>query len=412
MMALGEVQRQGGAADERFASLMNDLGHAERLFARAPVGAGAALHATGLGEVFDDYLDRDRDAPPAGLAEVIASQRYEEITTPAYVVGGWYDCFAQGSIDQFVGMRSRAGSDAARARTRLVMGPWAHAQWGATLAERNFGMASVRIADFTDAGQFAWFRAILDGDPDGGAPVKIFVMGANVWRDEEAWPLNRAVATPWYFSSGGRANGRDGDGVLVKSATASPPDGFRYDPNDPVPTRGGNSLNGSWIPGPRDQSRVEARPDVLVYTSEVLCEDLEVTGSPVVELWASSDAEDTDFVARLVDVQSDGAAYNLCDGIIRARHRDDPAGAGPGAPLTPGQPYLFRIELGPTSNVFKAGHRIRLDVTSSSFPRWSRNLNVWNDRPATLADAAIASQQVFHEEGRMSRVVLPVVPRS
>lgn len=410
-MAQSELARQGGAETPEMASLNADLGDIAGLLARLPIGAETpGLHATRVGAAFDDCLDRDRESPPANLAEVIASQNYEKIVVPAYVAGGWYDCFAQASIDQYIGMRTRAGSAAARTDTRLVMGPWAHAQFTTPLAERFFGMTSSRVADFADAGQFAWFRNMLDGVPDESAPVKIFVMGANIWRDEQEWPLARAVNTPWYLSSGGNANSRAGDGLLSSSIKASPSDGFRYDPSDPVPTLGGNSLNPAYIAGPRDQAQVETRSDVLVYTSEPLAEDLEVTGSPVVELWASSDAEDTDFVARLVDVAPDGTAYNLCDGVIRARHRDDPLGAGPGSPIEPGVAYLYRIELWPTSNVFKAGHRVRVDITSSSFPRWSRNLNIWDDRSATLADAKIASQRVFHEEGKMSRIILPVIP--
>lgn len=410
-MAQSELSRQGGGESPEMVSLNADLNDMAALLARLPIGADTpGLHATRVGDTFDDYLDRDRQSPPANLAEVIASQRYENIVVPAYIVGGWYDCFAQASIDQFIGMRASAGSPAARLGTRLVMGPWAHAQFTTPLAERFFGMASSRVADFADAGQLSWFRNMLDGLPDDSAPVKIFVMGANIWRDEHEWPLARAVDTPWYLSSGGNANSRDGDGLLTKSATASPSDGFRYDPNNPVPTWGGNSLNPAYIAGPRDQAPVEARADVLVYTSEPLAHDLEVTGSPVVELWASSDAADTDFVARLVDVAPDGTAYNLCDGVIRARHRDAPLGAGPGSPIEPGRAYLYRIELWPTSNLFKAGHRIRVDITSSNFPRWSRNLNIWDDRSATLADARIASQRVFHEEGKLSRVILPVIP--
>ncbi len=410
-MAMAELERQGRSNSDEMASVLAYLNDIDGLLAQVPIGGDATgLHSTGLGKAFNDCLDRNEGRPPENLAEVIASQQFEDITVPAYVVGGWYDCFAQISIDQYTGLRSRAATAEARQGTRLVMGPWAHALFGAILAERFFGLTSTRIADFADAGQLDWFRSVLDGAPDQSAPVKIFVMGANIWRDEQEWPLARAVDMPWYFSSNGKANSMAGDGRLGTSAIASPADNFRYDPRNPVPTVGGNSLNNAYIPGPRDQTKVEMREDVLVYTSEPLAEDMEVTGSPVVELWASSDAVDTDFVARLVDVAPDGTAYNLCDGIIRARHRNDPSGFGPGAPIEPGKPYLYRIELWPTSNMFKAGHRVRVDVTSSSFPRWSRNLNIWEQQTATLADARMASQRVYHQEGMMSRIILPVIP--
>lgn len=410
-MAMAELERQGRSGSDEMASVLSYMDDVNGLLGQVPIGGEATgLHATGLGKAFNACLDRSAGRPPEHLAEVITSQQFEDITVPAYVVGGWYDCFAQMSIDQFTGMRSRAGSAEAREGTRLIMGPWAHALFGAILAERFFGLTPTRIADFADIGQLDWFRSILDDEPNQSAPVKIFVMGANVWRDEQEWPLARAVNTPWHLSSGGNANSQAGDGRLEMLATASVPDSYRYDPRNPVPTVGGNSLNGAFIPGPRDQAKVEMREDVLVYTSEPLAEDLEVTGSPVVELWASSDAVDTDFVARLVDVAPDGTAYNLCDGIIRARHRDDPAGFGPGTPIESGKPYLYRIELWPTSNLFKAGHRIRVDITSSCFPRWSRNLNIWEERTATLDDAKIASQSIYHEEGMMSRIILPVIP--
>lgn len=411
MMAQEELQRQGHAESPEMASIMADLGNEAALFAQLPIGSDSiGLHATRLGAVFDACLDRDDDGPPVHLVPVIAAQQFEKMMTPAYVVGGWYDCFAQASIDQFTGMRSRAGSAEARAGTRLVMGPWTHGQFGAAVAERFFGMASSRVTDWTDMGQFAWYRAILDGAFDDQLPVKIFVMGANIWRDEQEWPLARAVDTSWYFSSGGHANSRDGDGVLDTAIAASGCDVFRYDPRNPVPTIGGNNLNAAYIAGPRDQARVEMRDDVLVYTSAPLVEELEVTGSPVVELWAGSDVEDTDFVARLVDVAPDGTAYNLCDGIVRARHREDPHGTGAGKPIEPGRTYCYRIELWPTSNLFKAGHRIRVDITSSSFPRWSRNMNIWDQRSATFAEAKVATQQIFHGAGTGSRIILPVIP--
>ncbi len=411
MMALGELQRQVNPDPDVLAAINKELGDAAKLFAQLPIGSDAkGLHGTGLGAKFNQYLARDRAAPPPDLAEVIASQQFEEITVPAYVLGGWYDCFATASIDQFTGMRDRAGSQVARDATRLIMGPWAHAQFGSSLAERFFGGASARVTDFIDAGQFAWYRAVLDSQAAPSPPVQIFIMGANVWRDEQAWPLARAVETSWYLSSAGRANSRDGDGVLSLSPIASPPDTYLYDPADPVPTWGGSSLNPAYLPGPRDQARVESRADVLVYTSAPLVDEIEITGTPIVELWASSDAEDTDFVARLVDVAPDGTAFNLCDGIARARYRDNHLAVGPGEPIVRLRPYMYRIELGPTSNLFKKGHKLRVDITSSSFPRWSRNLNIFDDRSATLNEAKIASQQIFHDGARASRILLPIIP--
>jgi len=216
--------------------------------------------------------------------------------------------------------------------------------------------------------------------------------------------------TPWYLGSGGHANSLTGDGTLGPAPRPSPPDRFVYDPAAPVPTWGGGNIGVTELAGARDQRRIEGRDDVLVYTSDVLREDVEVTGTVVVDLWAASSAPDTDFVARLVDVAPDGTTYNVAEGILRARYRHDPDAPGAGVPLEPGEPCLFRIALTPTSNVFKAGHRVRLDVTSSCFPRWARNLNVWEQRGATLARARVARQRLLHDETYPSRVILPIVP--
>lgn len=262
-----------------------------------------------------------------------------------------------------------------------------------------------------DVEQNYWFQKVLSGELDElGSPVKIFVMGANVWRDEQEWPLARAVETRLYLSSGGNANTLHGDGVLSPKAEASAPDHFIYNPANPVRTHGGNALGLTLLAGPRDQRCIEERHDVLVYSSAILDDDLEVTGPVSVELWASTSAEDTDFVARLVDVDPHGVAFNLCEGILRARYRERPTDMHEVRPIVPGEPTLYRIELSPTSNLFKRGHRIRLDVTSSCFPRWARNLGILNDRDATLADAASATQTVLHDEQYPSCVVLPVIP--
>jgi putative CocE/NonD family hydrolase len=222
-------------------------------------------------------------------------------------------------------------------------------------------------------------------------------MGANIWRDEQEWPLARAVETPFYF----RADG----GLSSERPDAEPPDRYTYDPSNPVPTHGGALLMTPEFPaGPFDQRSIEARPDVLTYSTPPLERDVEVTGPVSVQLWACSSAPDTDFVARLVDVYPDGRAYNLTDGIIRARYRDGVLGSL----LQPGQPYPFPIDLWATSNVFKAGHRIRVQITSSNFPRWDRNPNTGHPfgRDAELRPA---DQTILHDREHPSHIVLPIV---
>jgi putative CocE/NonD family hydrolase len=251
--------------------------------------------------------------------------------------------------------------------------------------------------------ELRWFDHWLKGMDTGimdEAPVKIFVMGANVWRDEAEWPLARALAVPFYLHSNGRLG--------LDIPEVEEPDAYTYDPADPAPTVGGATLLPPAFPsGPYDQRTVESRPDVLVYTTGVLERDLEVTGPVQVHLWAASSAPDTDFVVRLTDVFPDGRSINLADGIIRARYRDAAKGAAPSL-IEPGRPYLYIIDLWATSNVFKAGHCIRLQITSSSFPRWDRNPNTGHALGAD-AELAVAQQTILHDGNHPSFVLLSLV---
>lgn len=377
-------------------------------FASLPVESFGPLARNGVGDRLFEMLSASETGAHSPILDALnEAQIYEKVTVPALITGGWYDFFCQGAIDQFVGMRARAGSAIARERTRLIMGPWTHASQSAINGERYFGMTALP----TMAGRgglraetLRFFREQLqesDAPAVPTAPVKIFVMGANVWRDEWEWPIARTRPTPWYLSSSsGHANTLHGDGTLGPQPVPSPPSGFTYDPADPVPTWGGCNVGFTELAGARDQRVIESRSDVLMYTSQPLSEDMEVTGTATVELWYASSAPTTDFVARLVDVQPDGTAYNIAEGITHAIE----------APHEPDTPCLLRIELNPTSNLFRAGHRLRLDITSSSFPRWARNLNIADPRGATLADAQPAHQQVWHNQQFASRVILPLVP--
>jgi uncharacterized protein len=382
-------------------------------FNSLPLDRFEPLAANQIGDTFFALIAAARTSNDPLMQAMTTASDYTKVTAPAYILGGWYDFFVQGAIDQYVGMRAAAATVAARERTRLVMGPWTHGGQTQISGERNFGPFSMPMAmgqGGVAADMLRFFREQVTGSPPSAAPVKIFVMGANVWRDEQEWPIARTRVIPWGLSSTGSAASRPDDGVIGPNVGPSLPDRFVYDPADPVPTCGGAELGATDLAGPRDQARIEARPDVAVYTSQVLGEPLEVTGSAVVELWITSDVEDTDFVARLVDVQPDGIAYNVADGILRARYRDDPEQTGPGKRLVPGEPTLMRIELTPTSNLFKAGHRLRLDITSSCFPRWARNLNILDQASATLDEARIAHQTILHDEIHSSRVLLPVIP--
>ena len=342
--------------------------------------------------------------------------KHENVTAPSFNIGGWYDIFLKDTLDNFKIMREQGSTPEAR-QSKLLIGPWTHSGYSNPIGELNFGYASSAAfidlqIDLTSL-QVRWFDHWLKGIDTGmlrEAPIKLFVMGANVWRDEQEWPLARAVDTRYYLHSGGQANSLRGNGLLsTESPGSESPDQYDYDPAHPVITRGGALLmTPEFRPGPFDQRETESREDVLVYTTPVLEQDVEVTGPIAVHLWASSSAPDTDFVARLVDVYPNGYAQNLNDGIIRARYRNFSKGEQPTL-IEPGKAYEYEIDLWATSNVFKAGHAIRLDITSSNFPRWDRNPNTGHDIGAD-DELAVAHQTILHDSEHPSYIVLPVVP--
>ena len=330
--------------------------------------------------------------------------RHGGFETPALHVTGWYDTLLEGTLENFSGLRASARTERAREGQRLIVGPWTHS--GPT-------PASTRIGDVdygADAGLdysgllLRWYEYWLkDGDPSvmDMAPVRIFVMGRNEWRDEDEWPLSRARPTRLYL----RGSGEDGPSRGLLSETApevEPPDRYVYDPADPIPT----GAMGGYSRSPSDPAEVGQRPDILVYTSAPLTEHVEVTGDVELVLWASSSAPDTDFTGKLIDVAPDGSARTLTAGILRARYRN---GKREPELLTPGEPVVLRIDLLATSNVFLVGHRIRLEVSSSNFPRFDRNANT-GAAFATSAEIQAADQTVFHDRERPSYLQLPVVP--
>ena len=334
--------------------------------------------------------------------------RKKEITTPIYAVCGWYDLFAKSVFDHVNTVREKSPSEQARRHQHILMGPWIHGiSRDGKVGELDFGKDSV--VDLS-AIRAEWFDHWLKGEKPGveeWPPLRIFVMGRNQWRDEQQWPLERTEYTQYYFQSEGSANTLQGDGTLstAKPAGKEPADRFVYDPDDPVPTLGGCNL-GKCPVGPHDQTRAEKRPDVLVFTSDELTSELEVTGPVKVVLYAASSAADTDWTAKLVDVWPDGRAINLCDGIIRARYRES---ADEPTPIEPGKVYRYEIDLWVTSNAFLPGHKIRVEISSSNFPRFDRNPNTGHPFGAD-AELNKASQTVYHDAEHPSHVLLPVIP--
>jgi uncharacterized protein len=334
------------------------------------------------------------------------NRRYEQVQVPAYNVGGWYDIFLRGTLENFSRMQAEGGSAEARGGQRLLVGPWAHGSTFGPYPDHRFDVFGPESRAELTAIQLPFFARYLRGESVAGEepPVRIFVMGENRWRSESEWPLLRARPERWFLH---------GDGLLSPQAPgAEPPDAYVYDPREPAPTVGGpTSLPASMMrtnAGPLDQRRVEERPDVLVYTSAPVDQPLEVTGPLTVILHAATSAPDTDFVAKLSDVWPDGVSRILAEGVLRASFRDGYDGR---RPVEPGRVYAYLIDLVATSNVFRPGHRIRLVVTSGSFPRFDPNPHtgrpLGEDGPDDLRPAR---QTIFHDQDRPSHVLLAVVP--
>jgi putative CocE/NonD family hydrolase len=334
-------------------------------------------------------------------------EHFGDIQVPMLTVAAWYDIFQDGSLRNYTGVKTKGGSDAAKRGQHLRVIVGGHAGNGPTIGDVDFGQASIFHEDETT---LAWYDFLFKGAQNefAGKPVKIFVMGANQWRDEDDWPLARAKATKYFLHSSGKANSVRGDGTLSTTAPAAEKaDSYLYDPANPARTIGGLlCCDGTHMPpGPRDQRPSEARDDVLVYSTAPLAEDTEVTGHVTLDLYAKSSAVDTDFTAKLVDVWPNGFAQNLSDGIIRARYRESMEKP---TLMTPGQVYRFAVDVWSTSNVFKKGHVLRLEVSSSNFPRFDRNVNTGEENGRATRFVS-ATNTILHDAEHPSALTLPLV---
>jgi uncharacterized protein len=337
--------------------------------------------------------------------------RITEVTVPVLSITGWYDDVQRGSTRNFALLTGPDAPARVRENQWLIVGPWDHRC--TRTRERQLGAIDFGPGAETDlpALERDWLAAVLRGQGEPPAPVRLFVMGDNVWREEQEWPLARTRWTRYFLASGGDANTRHGGGELRREDSADagpggPPDVLTYDPADPVPFIS-DFASSSQIGGPDDYAAVEERPDVLVYTTGVLDADREVTGPVRLELFASSSAVDTDFTAKLLDVHPDGFSQRLCDSMVRARFRQ--GYLEPESRLVPGEVTAFTIDMWSTSHVFRAGHRIRLEVSSSAFPKYDRNLNTGADI-ATATEWVTAANSVWHAGEYPSHLVLPEIP--
>jgi uncharacterized protein len=387
--ALFWAARSGGPADVDPSSAA-----LERGFEGFPV-IEADDRAVGNVPFFDDWLVHDR-ADPYWRA-IDGEDRARNVKAPVLLMGGWYDPFLPTQIRDFQTIRREADPRVALG-TRLIVGPWMHAD-AVRFPDGSTGNPYRRASL---APSIPWFDHHLRGMPLAdslAAPVRLYVMGENVWRGEPEWPLARTRYTPFYLRSAGRANSGAGDGRLTRDAPSAPEpaDAYVYDPRDPVPSRGGAML--SARAGIALQNDIEKRADVLVYTGESLEQDVEVTGPLSAVLHVATDADSTDFTVKLVDVHPDGNAYNVSDGILRRSY-----------PQPAQSPTEITIELWPTSMLFRRDHRIRVEVSSSNYPRYDRNPNTGGD-VATQRNPMTARQSVHHGPAAPSRIILPVIPR-
>lgn len=340
------------------------------------------------------------------------SAHYGQITTPALLISGWYDIFPWSTLQNFMGMRDRGGSEHARRNTRVIIGPWTHMNFSGSFPEREFGSDASSAAIDLAGLHLRWFDRWLKDKANGvdeEPPVTIFVMGADEWRTADDWPLPNTDYRSYYLHSNGAANTLHGDGALSTEPPGDEPtDLYLYNPLRPVPTVGGQViLPGADAMGPRDQREVELRDDVLVYSTPVLDEPVEVIGPIALRLFVASSARDTDFTGKLVDVFPNGRAIILTEGILRARYRHSLTEP---ELLKPDEIYEIWLDLWATANRFLPGHRIRLEVSSSNFPRFDRNSNTGGDLVTETANHyRPAINRIFHDVTHPSQLILPII---
>ena len=333
---------------------------------------------------------------------------FHKVTIPTLSITSWYDPFARNSLRSFSKMKADGGCQYAREHQHMFAGPWCHCKPQRVLGHIDFGPLADEAGSGASGHLISFFDRYLK-DKDIKLPmVRYFRMGSNTWHDADAWPLPQTIRQRFFLHSRGRANSGSGNGLLSRDEPIrEPPDTFTYNPLNPVPTAGGRGgvVENGFLYGPVDQVYVERREDVLCYTTHELKQDIEVTGALELHLFASSSCRDTDFTAKLVDVYPDGRAYNVADGIVRAQYRNSFAKS---ELLQPGDIAEFVIRLGHISQLFRKGHRIRIDVTSSNFPTFDRNMNTGNPIGED-AEGIPALQTVFHQASYASYIDLPVI---
>ncbi|MBM3797703.1 MAG: CocE/NonD family hydrolase [Acidobacteria bacterium] len=328
-----------------------------------------------------------------------AEEVMDEINVPAHTFGGWFDIFSQGTLRGYALLSKKGATEAARKQSRLIIGPWGHGS-SQKFGDLDFGPHAHVNQQAVELRYFDYHLKGLANGLDREPPVNIYVMGRNEWVAENEYPLARTQYRDMYLHAGGKLS-------WTAPAGEAAPTQYRYDPDNPVPSLGGNNCCGTPTPaGPKDQGPLDSRGDILRYTSEFLSEPVEVTGPVKLVLHAATDAPDTDFVAKLIDVYPDGRALNMAEGIVRARYRE---GTDKPKLLDKGKVYEFTVDMVGTSVEFLKGHRIRVDIASSHFPQFDRNPNTGEPFGASAA-VRVAQQTVHQSKMYPSHLVLPVIP--
>ena len=373
----------------------------------------AVVAAGGTHGIFEDMADRGPDHASWYTGGLYHDN--EDFHVPALWVHSWYDLSVAPNLELFNHVRSKASEQYIRQNQYMIVSPTEHCHTYRLrdphiVGARDMGKVEFGFDDIVYAFFDFYMKGARNEFPQRQPVVRYFTMGSNEWREASEWPPQGAENITLYLRSQNGANSLMGDGLL----TPQPPtdaglDMFTYDPSNPVPSVGGNvcCLGEALKPGSFDQRPVEARNDVLVYTSDPLQGDLDVSGPIEVHLFVSSDARDTDFTVKLLDVEPSGVAWNLDESIQRARFRE---GYSKEVFMTPDT--VYELQVGPlvTSNLFRKGHRIRIEISSSSYPRFERNLNTGKNN-ALETNPAIAKNAVHHAPEHASRITLTVVPR-
>jgi putative CocE/NonD family hydrolase len=407
-MAPAELRRRAAADPSllpELLGLVDDIDALDQRMGRTPLVPFSPVDARagGVAPWFSE-IARQEVRGPHHDARCI-SHRHDQVLAPALQIAGWYDALLAGDLSHFVSMRREAGSPEARSLTRLVVGPWSHATFTSSVGELDFGVRAAGISldlreDLTGLHR-RWFdqrlRGIDTGIDDEPA-VRLFVMGRNRWQGFDDWPPPGRRPEPWYLHPGGGLS-------PAVPAEGEPSSAFRLDPERPVPTRGGNLLMaGKYIRGPIEQALTERHPDVLLFTSAPLQHELEVIGPVRLVAWVAASTLDSDVVARLCDVHPDGRSYNIVDGILRLRFRHS---LRTPTPMPLGQPERVEVDLWSTAHVFAAGHRLRLHICASDFPRYDRCAGT-GDPAATATQIVAQHNNLLHSPERSSHLVLPV----